>query len=90
MKRFDQIMGDSNQLFKRIAKIKHDVVNDHDVKQFLEQHQAELTNAMIDEDLNVLQEYKDQQKHYDGHSFNDCPNFVKGHVPELYIDKSTY
>ena len=86
MKRFDQIMGDSNQLFKRIAKIKHDVVNDHDVKQFLEQHQAELTNAMIDEDLNVLQEYKDQQKHYDGHSFNDCPNFVKGHVPELYID----
>ena len=51
MKRFDQIMGDSNQLFKRIAKIKHDVVNDHDVKQFLEQHQAELTNAMIDEDL---------------------------------------
>ncbi|MDT4050034.1 primosomal protein DnaI [Staphylococcus arlettae] len=86
MKRFDQIMGDSNQLFKRIAKIKHDVVNDHDVKQFLDQHQAELTNAMIDEDLNVLQEYKDQQKHYDGHSFNDCPNFVKGHVPELYID----
>lgn len=86
MKRFDQIMGDSNQLFKRIAKIKHDVVNDHDVKQFLEQHQAELTNAMIDEDLNVLQEYKDQQKHYDGHSFNDCPSFVKGHVPELYID----
>lgn len=86
MKRFDQIMGDSNQLFKRIAKIKHDVVNDHDVKQFLEQHQAELTNAMIDEDLNVLQEYKDQQKQYDGHSFNDCPNFVKGHVPELYID----
>lgn len=86
MKRFDQIMGDSNQLFKRIAKIKHDVVNDHDVKQFLEQHQDELTNAMIDEDLNVLQEYKDQQKHYDGHSFNDCPNFVKGHVPELYID----
>ena len=79
-------MGDSNQFFKRIAKIKHDVVNDHDVKQFLEQHQAELTNAMIDEDLNVLQEYKDQQKHYDGHSFNDCPNFVKGHVPELYID----
>lgn len=86
MKRFNQIMGDSDQLSKRIAKIKHDVINDHDVKQFLEQHQAELTNAMIDEDLNVLQEYKDQQKHYDGHSYNDCPNFVKGHVPELYIE----
>ena len=42
-----------------------------------EAHRAELTNAMIDEDLNVLQEYKDQQKHYDGHKFADCPNFVK-------------
>ena len=33
---------------------------------------------MIDEDLNILQEYKDQQKHYDGHAFEQCPNFVKG------------
>lgn len=41
---------------------------------------------MIDEDLNVLQEYKDQQKHYDGHHYNECPNFVKGHIPELYIE----
>ena len=41
---------------------------------------------MIDEDLNILQEYKDQEKHYDGHAFKDCPNFVKGHVPELYVE----
>lgn len=27
---------------------------------------------MIDEDLNILQEYKDQQKHYDGHAFEQC------------------
>ncbi len=54
----------------------------------MEAHRAELTNAMIDEDLNVLQEYKDQQKHYDGHKFADCPNFVKGHVPELYVDNN--
>ena len=36
----------------------------------------------------MLQEYKDQQKHYDGHKFADCPNFVKGHVPELYVDNN--
>lgn len=41
---------------------------------------------MIDKDLNVLQEYKDQQKHYDGHDYAHCPNFVKGHIPELYIE----
>ena len=29
---------------------------------------------------------KDQQKVYDGHRYDDCPNFVKGHVPELYIE----
>ncbi|WP_442245965.1 exotoxin beta-grasp domain-containing protein, partial [Staphylococcus aureus] len=67
-----------------------DVINDPDVKQFLEAHRAELTNAMIDEDLNVLQEDKDQQKHYDGHKFADCPNFVKGHVPELYVDNMRF
>ncbi len=43
---------------------------------------------MIEEDLNILQEYKDQQKRYDGtHTYENCPNFVKGHIPELYIDQ---
>ena len=40
---------------------------------------------MIDKDLNVLQEYKDQQKHYDGHDYAHCPNFVKSYS-ELYIE----
>ncbi|MCG7338478.1 primosomal protein DnaI [Staphylococcus sp. ACRSN] len=87
MKSFSNIMGDSNNFSKRIAKIKKDVINDPDVKVFLENNQKDLTNAMIDEDLNILQEYKDQQKHYDGHAFEQCPNFVKGHVPELYIEQ---
>ena len=39
-----------------------------------------MTNEIIDNDLNVLQEYKDQQKNYDGHDYENCPNFVKGHV----------
>ena len=86
MKSFKNIMGASDDLNKRIEKIKQNVIKDPDVKEFLEQHQSQLTNAMIDEDLNVLQEYKDQQKHYDGHRFEECPNFVKGHVPELYIE----
>ena len=67
MKQFKSIINTSQDFEKRIEKIKKEVINDPDVKQFLEAHRAELTNAMIDEDLNVLQEYKDQQKHYDGH-----------------------
>ncbi|WP_251519971.1 primosomal protein DnaI [Staphylococcus sp. Marseille-Q6910] len=88
MKSFNQIMGDSKALTNRIEKIKKNVVNNPDVKAFLQEHQAEITNAMIDEDLNILQEYKDQQKVYDGHRFEDCPNFVQGHVPELYVDQN--
>ena len=86
MKSFRNIMGDSQNLDKRIQKIKQNVINDTDVKHFLEKNRSNITNEMIDEDLNVLQEYKDQQKVYDGHRYDDCPNFVKGHVPELYIE----
>ncbi|MDU7037400.1 MAG: primosomal protein DnaI, partial [Staphylococcus simulans] len=76
MKRFSNIMQTSPDFQKRFEKIKRDVINDPDVKRFLEEHQSEVTNRMIEEDLNILQEYKDQQKHYDGHEFKDCPNFV--------------
>ncbi|PNZ67932.1 primosomal protein DnaI [Staphylococcus croceilyticus] len=86
MKSFSSIIGSNNDLEQRIAKIKQQVLNDEDVKQFLTQHQSDLTNKMIDNDLNILQEYKDQQKHYDGHEYEHCPNFVKGHIPELYIE----
>lgn len=77
MESFKNIVGSNKDFEKRIAKIRQQVVNDPDVKQFLNEHQSELTNAMIDEDLNVLQEYKDQQKHYDGHNYNECPNLLK-------------
>lgn len=75
-------------IYQNASKNQKDVVKDPDVKQFLETHKSELTNAMIDEDLNILQEYKDQEKHYDGHAYKDCPNFVKGHIPELYIENN--
>ncbi|MGX0195110.1 primosomal protein DnaI [Staphylococcus haemolyticus] len=88
MKSFNSIIKSNGDLEKRIAKIKKQVVNDLDVKSFLNEHQSELTNEIIDNDLNVLQEYKDQQKNYDGHDYENCPNFVKGHVPELYIDNN--
>ncbi|EKU50191.1 primosomal protein DnaI [Staphylococcus massiliensis] len=87
MKSFGSIMGNQDKLQARIDKIKRDVLKDPDVKEFLDAHQSELTTHMIDQDLNILQEYKDQQKHYtDNHKFEDCPNFVKGHVPSLYIE----
>ncbi|MGO2207421.1 MAG: primosomal protein DnaI, partial [Staphylococcus xylosus] len=49
MKSFNNIMGESDDLSKRIEKIKKDVISDSDVQRFLNEHQSELTNAMIDE-----------------------------------------
>ncbi|QLK85954.1 primosomal protein DnaI [Staphylococcus sp. 17KM0847] len=87
MKPFSQIMGDNDAILKRIEKIKKQVLADDDVKAFLLEHQSEVTNAMIENDLNILQEFKDQQKDYtDHHTYETCPNFVKGHIPELYIE----
>ena len=62
MKSFRNIMGDSQNLDKRIQKIKQNVINDTDVKHFLEKNRSNITNEMIDEDLNVLQEYKINKK----------------------------
>src|SRR5699024_7063078 len=85
MKSFNHIMGDSKDLSQRFEKIKKDVINDPDVKMFLETHQSEVTNTMIDEDLNILQEYKVQENHYDCHVSKDCTILVKVHVPKLYV-----
>ncbi|MBI5974212.1 primosomal protein DnaI [Staphylococcus canis] len=87
MQQFNQIFGNNPALQKRIEKIKRQVLADPDVKQFLNDHQSEVTSQMIDNDLNILQEYKDQQKYYtDNHTYENCPNFIKGHIPELYIE----
>ncbi|ARJ49977.1 primosomal protein DnaI [Staphylococcus lutrae] len=88
MKHFNNIIGRNSDIEKRIQKIKKQVLSDPNIKAFLTEHQAEVTQRMIDEDLNILQEYKDQQTCYDGsHTYENCPNFVKGHIPELYIDQ---
>ncbi|MDK4140695.1 primosomal protein DnaI, partial [Staphylococcus pseudintermedius] len=88
MKSFNSIIGGNNAFEQKIQQIKKQVLADPDVKAFLAAHQSEVTNRMIEEDLNILQEYKDQQKRYDGtHTYENCPNFVKGHIPELYIDQ---
>ncbi|PTK57956.1 primosomal protein DnaI, partial [Staphylococcus haemolyticus] len=52
MKSFNSIIKSNGDLEKRIAKIKKQVINDPDVKSFLNEHQSELTNEIIDNDLN--------------------------------------
>ncbi|MCE4956304.1 primosomal protein DnaI [Macrococcoides caseolyticum] len=85
MKPMGSILNANNEIFKRIAKIKQATINDPEIKKFIEQHNV--TDQMIDNDLSILQEYKDSSKMCeDCESYGKCKNFVPGHTPELYIE----
>lgn len=87
MEPLGQHLKQNKDFQKRLEKIKKDTLSHKEVKAFLEEHQSELTNEMIDRDLDQLQAYKDQSKCCEKcGSYGTCINFVKGHVPELYIE----
>ena len=55
MKPFSKLIKNQDNLNKRIAKIKNQVINDSDVKQFLNQHQSELTkNIKINKNTTMV------------------------------------
>ncbi|WP_426365998.1 primosomal protein DnaI [Mammaliicoccus lentus] len=86
MEPLGQHLQQNKDFQKRLDKIKRDTLANKEVKAFIEAHQSELTNAMIDRDLDQLQAFKDQSKSCEKcDCYNKCINFVKGHVPELYI-----
>ena len=87
MEPLGQHLKQNKDFQKRLEKIKKDTLNHKEVKAFLDEHQSELTNEIIETDLDQLQAYKDQSKCCEKcASYSKCINFVKGHVPELYIE----
>ncbi|WP_414053473.1 primosomal protein DnaI [Macrococcus equi] len=87
MKPMGSILNANNEIFKRIEKIKQETVRDPQIKYFIDQNNV--TEKMIDNDLSVLQEFKDSSKMCeDCVSYGKCKNFVPGHTPELYIDNN--
>ncbi|WP_239749238.1 primosomal protein DnaI [Mammaliicoccus sp. H-M34] len=87
METLGQHLKQNKDFQKRLEKIKKDTLTHKEVKAFLDEHQSELTNEIIETDLDQLQAYKDQSKCCEKcASYSKCINFVKGHVPELYIE----
>ena len=62
MEPLGQHLQQNKDFQKRLDKIKRDTLANKEVKAFIEAHQSELTNAMIDRDLDQLQAFKDQSK----------------------------
>ncbi|TDM18550.1 primosomal protein DnaI [Macrococcoides canis] len=87
MKHMGSILHTNSDIFKRIEVIKEETIKAPEIKQFIEENH--ITDKMIDNDLSVLQEYKDSSKMCrDCESFNQCKNFVPGHTPELYVENN--
>lgn len=87
MKPFSALMQDE-RLKSRILKIRQETIEHPEISAFLSEH-PEVTDEMIDKDLSILQEYKDQSKLCDRcASYQTCINFVKGHTPTLYIENN--
>ncbi|MGV2927267.1 primosomal protein DnaI [Macrococcus capreoli] len=87
MKPMGSILNANNEIFKRIEKIKQETIRDPQIKAFIDSNNV--TQQMIDNDLSVLQEYKDSSiMCAECLSYGQCKNFVPGHTPELYIDNN--
>lgn len=86
MKSMGSIVNANSEIFKRIEQIKQNTLSHPEIQEFLNAH-PEVTDEMIDKDLNVLQEYKDASKMCaQCESYGKCINFVPGHTPELYVE----
>lgn len=87
MKPMGSILNANNEIFKRIERIKQETIQDPEISAFIAANNV--TDKMIDNDLTVLQEYKDSSiMCRECESYGKCKNFVPGHTPELYVENN--
>lgn len=80
----------ANENFQEnFAKLKYEILSDPGIKQFITEH-PQLTQEIIEKNLNTLYEYKTQSKHCSHcKSLNGCANILKGYTPILNVDGDT-
>ncbi|MBP1968860.1 primosomal protein DnaI [Virgibacillus natechei] len=78
-----------NENFKdNYMKIKHEVLNDPEIKEFLSFH-PQISQKEIEKNLIKLHEYKTQSKQCDNcASFGGCKNMIQGYSPILHVDNN--
>ncbi|MCH1627302.1 primosomal protein DnaI [Fredinandcohnia quinoae] len=71
---------------QQYEKIKHEVLNNPQIRSFLNDHRDEITNEMINRSLVKLYEFIGQSKNCDQcASLDQCKNMLKGYHPHLKI-----
>jgi primosomal protein DnaI len=79
-------LGANESFQKRYQKMRQEIMNNPDVQSFLNEHQLELNNEIIEKSLMKLYEYSTQSKECRNcTSLESCSNLMKGFLPELVI-----
>ncbi|NMD70717.1 primosomal protein DnaI [Bacillus sp. DNRA2] len=82
-------LGANESFQKRYEKMRHEIMNNPDVRAFLAQHQDEITHDMVERSLMKLYEYSTQKKGCQNcSSLDNCANLMKGYEPELLIRRN--
>src|SRR5690625_4122363 len=82
-------MNDNENFKERHLKIKEEVLNDPEIKEFLSHH-PQLSKQEIENNLVNLYEYKTQSKQCKNcSSLHKCKNILKGYSPVLYVENNT-
>src|SRR5699024_937569 len=79
-------MHENKNFQENYAKIKQEVLNHPEIKEFLSNHQ-ELTEKDVEKNLIKLYEYISQSKQCNQcRSFTECKNMLQGYTPVLQVD----
>lgn len=77
-------MANKENFAKRLEHLKHEVLNNPEVRDFLDRHQDRLTEGMIDRSLMKLYEYANQSKDCNKcDNLDRCRNILQGYHPQL-------
>ncbi|NHC40854.1 primosomal protein DnaI [Bacillus sp. MM2020_1] len=81
----------SNENFqKRYEQQRRQVLENSDIKAFLDKHQHEIDQMMIDKSMSKLYEYTNQSKDCNKcESLASCINFMKGYHPDLVLSRNS-
>lgn len=78
--------GNRGGFQQRWEEMRHLVMNNPEVRLFLNEHSSQLTNDMVEKSMNKLYEYSSQTKNCDEcPSLSECKNLIPGHIPKLFI-----
>ena len=80
----------NTDFFKRYEIMRNEIMDNPDVKRFIDEHQGEITRSMIDRSLTKLYEFISQSRGCEHcSSVEGCKNILQGYEPELVIKNNS-